>query len=634
MRERGRASGAALLLLLAGSAALGVTSCRGRGAPQAAGVVQSLGPFRVGETRRGPIALTLGMTTGQASSAKTQKLRVSGEWATTPTDIHDGSVEIACRLSQVRVALEGAGPATDAAARAQSERELAAALEAPQFFVTAGAGGALSGLWLPRDVNPAVANVLVTLIGAQQLVQPDGRGPAWIVQEEDANGAYLAAYQELAPDRFKKQKARYLPPGPQAVPSASALAAAGPAAAPPQVLVTRSEQIFTTAPGGRVRAVQGAETLALSLGQALSFTVDVELRLDAPTVEQTPALAGELERTRARLQWRALQAGAGAGGAGQAQFDRTALAGADWSTLVAALDALPAAAAADGDDASRLQRRFVALFRLEPTKAAEAPAYVRAALPARGKVLVDALSLAGTAPAALALAAIAGDARTPASPRQYALQYLAHQRQPPPAAVEAVAALMDQQAPQLRQMALLTYGACALNLRGGDPARADAIVSALLARLANAPDDDARADIIVALGNAGSARALPALRPPIERRDRKLGLRAVTALRFIDDADVDPLVQSLLRLESDAAFRRAAIGVVRYRELGPFADALAELARRDPDANTRNAAVTLLGDRLATLPALRPVLEDVRKTDKLPANRQLAARYLDQPARR
>jgi hypothetical protein len=67
---------------------------------------------------------------------------------------------------------------------------------------------------------------------------------------------------------------------------------------------------------------------------------------------------------------------------------------------------------------------------------------------------------------------------------------------------------------------------------------------------------------------------------------------------------------------------------VRFRDVGPFAAALAEVARHDPAPTVRNAAISLLGDRLTALPTLRTVLEDVRAHDPVAGNRALAGRYL------
>jgi hypothetical protein len=76
------------------------------------------------------------------------------------------------------------------------------------------------------------------------------------------------------------------------------------------------------------------------------------------------------------------------------------------------------------------------------------------------------------------------------------------------------------------------------------------------------------------------------------------------------------------------------LAVVRFRDLGPHARAIADVARTDPAPAVRSAAIALLGDRLATLPTLRPVLDEIRARDAEARNRELAARYLDRPDQR
>jgi hypothetical protein len=56
--------------------------------------------------------------------------------------------------------------------------------------------------------------------------------------------------------------------------------------------------------------------------------------------------------------------------------------------------------------------------------------------------------------------------------------------------------------------------------------------------------------------------------------------------------------------------------------------ALADVAKDDKVEAVRQAAVDLLGSRLRELPALRPVLEQARKSDPAARIRELAARHL------
>jgi HEAT repeat protein len=284
-------------------------------------------------------------------------------------------------------------------------------------------------------------------------------------------------------------------------------------------------------------------------------------------------------------------------------------------------------------DLGRLGRRFEALFRLDPAAAARAPELAREATPARSKIVVDALSLARTAASQAALAAIARDPATAKRSRGSAVQYLAHQEAPSTDVVSAVVALLDDADPELRQMARLTYGAFARSLRPAAAERARGITQDLLGRLDRASAADERAELVVAIGNTGAPEAWPVLRRLATSGAMRERAQAIEALRFVNDPGVEPFLTEILRAPGDESVRLAVIGAVRFRDPGPYASALADVARNDPAAAVRTAALSVLGDRLATLPALRPVLEQIRAGDGAAGNRALAARYLDRAGR-
>jgi hypothetical protein len=312
--------------------------------------------------------------------------------------------------------------------------------------------------------------------------------------------------------------------------------------------------------------------------------------------------------------------------------DRAALAGATLEDLRKALAALPADVRPAAPEAGAVARRFEALFRLDAQAAARAPGLVRAEAPARGRLVVDALSLSRTPASQTALGAVAKDPAAPHVARSYAIQYLAQQDALPEPAVAAIAGLLDDPDRELRQMSRLTYGACARGLRATAPARAARITGELLTRLERAAEGteraDDRADFIVALGNAGDPAALPELRKIAEAGALRDRTQAIESLRFIDDPGVNPFLTALIRGSREEPIRLAVISAVRFRDVGPFAAALADVARKDPAPSVRNAAVSLLGDRLRALPTLRPILEEVQSHDEVAKNRELAARYL------
>lgn len=612
----------------------------GRPAPLSPGATEAppartaLGPFRLGLEVRNRAHLTLRLEFGQG---RPQTLDVVGDWATTPSEIHDGIVEVACGLSNVEVRLDadlgtGAGNA-GGAAQQRAARELAVALSAP-FFVSYRADGSIAGLWLARDVNPTIANVLMTLAGTEQLVRGRPGEPAWVGVERDVNGQYTAAYRERAPGRFEKQKASYLAASPIANAGAGQLASVAGPRIQPAIRIERSDFELRADAQGRVLEVQGEERITFELGSpGLAMTTSATVELDDARTRLAAPAIGAFARARAGLEARPLEQMGGDPRAETGRRDRAALGGASFEDLRAALDRLPGDVAPDAAALRSLQRRFEALFRLDRAAAARAPGLVRDDTPARSKIVVDALSLARTTASQAALAAIAGDAAAPVRPRGSAIQYLAQQDAPPGDVVNAVAALLDDRAPDLRQMARLTYGAFARSLRPTAPDRSRRIIDDLLARLARATTAAERSELVVAIGNAGAVAALPVLRRVAESGTARERAQAVEALRFVDDPSVDSFLIELLRASSDVPVRLAVIGAVRFREVGPFARVLADVAQHDPTASIRSAALSVLGDRMTTLRTLQPVLEDIRNRDGAASNRELAARYLDRAER-
>jgi len=600
-----------------------VTLARKHGGGVVAASATELGPFRLGEEirNRAQLALTLEMGAGAAPQA----LELEADVTATVTDIRDGLAQMGCELANIKTSMrqdQGGAAAQVMSPSLEAERAMAAEL-GRRFYVSYRADGAAAGVWFPRGLNPSIANILLTVAGANQLVRPAKAGQAWIVRERDVNGEYTAAYQETAPGRYTKQKAAYL----QAVRGAAAGAPAG-KTGEPAIRVERSKATLTATATGRVLELDQTEVLALDLGtSAMSFRVTSHVVLGGGRAAQAPDRVGAFARERATLEFQSMEQMGMDPKAEVARLDRALLGGASLDELLVALSALPADAKA-GPRESAVSGRLEAEFRLHPESAARAPVAIRGQTPDRAKLLVDALLLAGTPAAHAALGAVAKDAAAGALPRQYAIQYIGQLDEPAAPVVAALRGLLDDGDAKLRQISRLAYGACARKLRTTAPARKDAIVAELLRRFGAEKDEGLRADLVVALGNAGDVAAFSVLRGLADGGSPRLRGRAIGALRFLDDPAVDPLILSLLGNAADENVRLSAIGAIRYREVGPFTIALADVAKTDKVETVRQAAVDLLGSRLRQLPALRPVLEYARAKDPAPRIRELAARHL------
>jgi hypothetical protein len=608
-------AGTSLVVLAAVFVAGGVWLARHRGAAPVAGRT-SLGPFHLGDEVRNRAHMKMKLDLG--SGGAPQEIELDGDWTATVTDIHDGFAEVACQLSNLKASVrQHAGGLSSSAPppepQPEAERQLAGELMR-RFFVSYRADGAVASVWLPKAMNPSLSSMLLRLAGAGQLVRPAGAPAAWVVQERDINGEYTAVYQQSGPDRFTKQKGRYL-----RVDKKDDL----------PVEVKHSKYELRADARGRVLEVEQDEALAIDVAAAgMSFKVALDLALREARTGRAPAQVGAFTRERDGLERHLMEQMGVDSKAEAARRDRGLLAGASFSELHAALKALPADSEASGDRARGLGLRFEALFRLDREAAAMAPAIVRAETLDRGRLVVEALSMAATPEAQTALGAVAKDAGTAFALRRYAVQYLGLQKQPSPSGIAAIGVLLDDANAELRQAAALAYGTAARSLGAGALERARPIVQELHRRLAAEKNEHVRADLIAAVGNAGDASSLPVLRPVIENGTQTARGRAIRALRFIVDPTVDPLLASLLQNKSSEHIRLSAIGTIRHRDVGPFTMALADLAQGDPVETVRQAAIDLLGNRMRELPALRTVLERAQKQDPNPKVRELAARHL------
>ena len=552
-----------------------------------------------------------------------QAVELGGELVFTVIAIEGGAADVACELRNALVKIAApAGPepahGPDPNLR-RAEQEFAAELSR-RFILTRSENGAIVGLRFPKDLNRAAANLLMVLATATQFVTGPKGEKAWIVSERDPNGQYSAAYRELVSGRFHKQKAQYFPN--------STLVAdfegAG-ASTPPSMRIVRSEADFDVDASGRVYRLRSRETLALAvLRRAFEVTVEVELG-PARRSSAGARIAAELLQARNEMEPRPLVQFALDPKNSLLELDRATLRGADFDDLTRKLAALPPAGEKATEAERTLKHELEALFRQNPAAAARAPALVRAEGPTQGKLVVDALTLAGGAPALEALANIATDSAAGSLVRGSAIRYLAHHAEPPPVVVDKVASLLDDSNAELRRMARFCYGALARRA----PKQSQRITSELLSRLERSESAAERLELVTALGNSGANAALPALRPYLDAAQPfDLRLRAIESLRFMNDPAVDPLLESILRSKEPDALRVAAITAIRSRNVGPFTMTLAEIAEKEPSESVRSAAVDLLGSKLTEFPALRAVLERSKVTDKRKKIRELAAQKL------
>lgn len=283
------------------------------------------------------------------------------------------------------------------------------------------------------------------------------------------------------------------------------------------------------------------------------------------------------------------------------------------------------AAIAAGDTGDRLGPRLETTLERSDEAVAPALALVRADKSA--KLVIDALASAGTPAAQAGLVELALDRALPGAARREVVASLALVRQPTAPALAAVERLLAAPDAELRHAALFTAASLARAARRDDPAAAARLERAVLGACGRSPagaGHEERVDALAALGNLGSAAALPRLRAALAAPDPAVRAAAARALRFVPDVEADRLLLATLRRDREPTVRAAALFAAGFRPIEPLADGLSETALSDPIEYVRANAVAVLARHPGASPRAARALGFVARNDPAPAVRQLA----------
>ncbi|HEV7557044.1 MAG TPA: HEAT repeat domain-containing protein, partial [Kofleriaceae bacterium] len=261
-----------------------------------------------------------------------------------------------------------------------------------------------------------------------------------------------------------------------------------------------------------------------------------------------------------------------------------------------------------GDSGQRgvAQLKMSALFRAHPTTVADATAAIRSGQLSKedAQAVLGSLRDAATPVAIDALASVLGTAGVDNETRSAAAASMSLAKTTTPAAVASLRDAAADPDPTVRSSSILALGGV-VPQAGGDGA---GITSDLLGSLDRATSAEDRALYIRALGNAGQASAYPAIVAALDDPSPLVQTAAVAALRFIDVADVDPLLDRIATTNDDADVRENAVFAIGFRTLAMHNTALGQVARVDAADTARLAAIDLLGREVKSDPAVRAVL--------------------------
>ncbi len=463
-----------------------------------------------------------------------------------------------------------------------------------------------------------------SLLAATQVVWPEHLGErTWEVEEEGPTGAYQARYEATPGDEawaVRKTRLRYR--APRTVPSIHEFAA------PLQQRPSGHLEAKVDVRRGRLLALEGTEATALVVQDRTVGRAETTLRLkflreETASEQELAALqsAGEARAaTNIGLSEREDE------DKGEMALQRAELGEATVEELLAEL-------AKPGEkDETALYLKLKAVVYLRPSVATQLGARLLEA-DARGpalRVLTQALAGSGRPEAQKVLASVVRARANDWPALAEMLPALGLARSPTLEAEEVLREMAERgKTWDVRSTAQLALGVMARNLAAKEPARAAGIVRWAVAELEGAPGPDLRRQMLLVLGNAGAAEALPAVRPHLRAKEPEVRGAALAALRWLEGAEVEADLAGALTADSDDSVRLEATHALELRAM--TATALrAHLAafRNDKSVTVRLAVLSNLARARDNHPeavrALREALGDTVKEV-----REAAARLQD-----
>ena len=187
----------------------------------------------------------------------------------------------------------------------------------------------------------------------------------------------------------------------------------------------------------------------------------------------------------------------------------------------------------------------------------------------------------------------------------------------------------DSTSSEIASTAQLGLGGIARNLAETSPERAASIVDRFVKQLQPSVTADAVRQILLVLGNTGSARALPTIARYTVDPSPALRAAAVGGLRWIASDQVDPMLIKSLTSDAEAEVRLEAAAALGFREMTePLAKAQEQAFVTDSDENTRLALLRNLWKAHKAFPEVRKLVKQASIDDRSQEVRKAAAQIV------
>jgi hypothetical protein len=495
--------------------------------------------------------------------------------------------------------------------------------------------------------DPLSRGVEKALLAWTQFSAPDippAKARRWEVVEEDPSGRYVAEYR-LSTGKpsgsgahaeghvsFRKRKLKYLAKG---VKRKATHLEVSPSFQPSgETTVTFNLQ------DGCLETISGKETMdAVIRGHRVARSrTTVHLRL----LKQEPVPSGEYERRRGKAlaseAARIAEGMAEQSGKREAEIAqlRQELGDSTADDLISRLLGLGGSEARDsGDTNLMLKLRAMASLDPEACRKIGKAIFSRPAGTAAFRLVARSYMMSGSVAAQEALVAATRARRSDPDALFVLITSLAQVDEPTMASVEAIGEIAFD--PSARDedasLAILAYGAMARHLEETDPSRADKMVDRLLAGVKAAPIPGQARTYIAALGNAGSARALPELKRLLSDPKPDVRGTALMAIRNIEASEADQLLFQALASDPESTVREAAARALAFREMTASRFQAQEAAiRKEKEASIRIVLLNNLWHAKSLFPSAKRIVGEAARKDPSPDVRKHAAGLLAKPA--
>ncbi len=575
----------------------------------------------------------------QSNLASSFKTAIEGEMtATVLENRNDGAIIVySLRKLAMNLAVSGQPYGDQAAIRHNLERNI---------FALVNQQGKVVSVWLDPESDETSQNFARALLAITQFVLPDPKSPAqpqWEAQEDDPNGQYIARYQSaLNFDKtarrdpkssfkiFRKTKLRYRKPERKPKP--------GEFDAPMTIIPKGDLMARFNAHSGQLISLDGKESQTMMIAEKTVAWSETALRLsqlkvEAATATEFSRLVSEnalREKSVAATQLSATKSDETA----ERSIQHNALGKETSEDLLARLENIrePAGetkSTAEASDESSLYLKIKALVYVEPESSGPLGKVLATADPksAKMRVVAGALGIVGHPQAQAALVGAIQSRLDDWPALSVLIPTLGAVGEPTQLAEDTLRDLaFNSRNEDIALTAQLSLGALARNLAFKSSERAAKIVEEIIRKIKSSKSQETTRQMLLVLGNAGSAQALPTLIPFLSAPSPSLRVAAASAMRWIDSDQVNSVLITALTSDMDASVRLEAAAALGLREIDATTfKAQKEAFLKDNSENVRLTLLSNLWKAHVSFPEARQLVKQAAASDSSEVVRNAAA---------